>query len=158
MDATRLLAGLRTRRALLSGATLAGAAIVSGSVGAASQRHRVVLLVDSDDEKIMRHAVGYAVNLHQHYAGKGETLAMEIVANGAGIKLFRGDTSPLQQPLTAVRGAFPTVTFSMCNSSKLIAEAREGHPVPLMAGTQLVPFGIGRLIDLQEAGWSYINA
>jgi uncharacterized protein len=123
----------------------------------ASAIHRIVVLVDSDDAKKMGHAISYSVNITKFFASKGEKVLIEIVANGSGIKLFRADTSPLQQPLAALRVMIPSITYSVCNSSKMIMEQREGHSIPIINGARLVPFGIGRVIELEEAGWSYVN-
>jgi intracellular sulfur oxidation DsrE/DsrF family protein len=139
------------------------AALPSGSHRALAKsssailEHRVVILVDSDDEKIMGHAISYSINITRSYAMKNESVKIEIVANGSGIKLFRADTSPLQQPLAALRQAIPGIVFSMCDSSKQIAEQKEGHSIDLVAGARLVPFGIGRVVELEESGWSYIH-
>lgn len=153
-------AGILTRRALVA-ATLAGGVMVelAGARPAAARTggHNAVILIDSDDEKVMGHAISYSMNLTRSYAQTNERIKIEVVANGSGIKIFRADTSPLQQPLAAVRQAIPDIVFSICDSSRQIAEQREGHPITLIAGVRLVPFGIRRLIELQEAGWSYIH-
>jgi len=105
----------------------------------------------------MGHAISYSINITRSYALKNEVVKIEIVANGSGIKLFRADTSPLQQPLAVLRQAIPGIAFSMCNSSKQIAEQKEGHSIDLVIGARLVPFGIGRVVELQESGWSYVH-
>lgn len=122
-----------------------------------SWEHRVVIHVDTDDERVMGHAISYSLNLARSYAQKNETVKIEIVANGSGIKLFRADVSTLQQPLAILRQAMPDVVFSVCDSSRQIAERKEGHAIALVPGARLVPFGVGRLVELQEAGWSYIH-
>jgi intracellular sulfur oxidation DsrE/DsrF family protein len=124
----------------------------------AVKTHRIVLLVDSDDIKVMKHAISYSFNLTRYYNARNEPIAIEIVANGAGITLFRADTSPLQEVLTTLHATAPGIIFSVCDSSKLIAEQNEGHPISIIGNARLVPFGIGRLIDLQEAGWTYVHA
>ena len=98
-----------------------------------------------------------SLNIAQSYARKNEKVQIEVVANGPGIKLFRADTSPLQQVLAVLRQTIPNVVFSMCDSSRLIAEHKEGHPIALIPGARLVPFGIGRVVELQESGWSYVH-
>jgi intracellular sulfur oxidation DsrE/DsrF family protein len=45
----------------------------------------------------------------------------------------------------------------MCGNTKAIMERSEGHPLPLVDGSQVVPFGVVRLVELQEAGWSYMR-
>jgi len=54
--------------------------------------------------------------------------------------------------------SLPNLTYSMCASSKAIAEAKEQVLIPLIAGASLVPFGIGRVVDLQLKGWTCIHA
>jgi intracellular sulfur oxidation DsrE/DsrF family protein len=147
-----VLAGIGTLAALASASRMA----MAKSPPPTSQ-HRVVILVDSDDAKVMGHAISYSVNITRAYALKGEAVKIEIVANGTGIKLFRADASPLQQPLAALRQIVPGIVFSMCNSSRQIAEQKEGRSIDLIAGARLVPFGIGRVVELEEAGWSYIH-
>ncbi|GLK70661.1 hypothetical protein [Ancylobacter dichloromethanicus] len=124
---------------------------------ARSPLHRVVILIDSDNEKIMGHAISYSMNITRAYAMKNEKVSIEIVANGSGIRLFRSDTSPLQQPLAYLRQNIPGIVFSMCDSSRQIAEEKEGHAIALIPGARLVPFGVGRVVELEEAGWSYIH-
>lgn len=119
--------------------------------------HHVVILIDSDDDKVMGHAISYSMNITRSYALKNEAVKIEIVANGSGIKLFRADTSLLQQPLAALHQAVPGIVFSMCDSSRQIAEQKEGHSIDLVAGARLVPFGIGRVVELEESGWSYVH-
>jgi uncharacterized protein len=124
---------------------------------APSKTHGVIILIDSDDEKVMGHAISYSLNIVRSYSQKNKTVQIEIVANGSGIKIFRADTSPLQPALAALRQTIPGIVFSMCGSSKLIAEQKEGHSIDLIAGARLVPFGIGRVVELEEGGWSYIH-
>ncbi len=57
-----------------------------------------MILIDSDDDKVMGHAISYSMNITRDFALKHQTVQIEIVANGSGIKLFRADTSPLKQP------------------------------------------------------------
>ncbi|WP_213775245.1 hypothetical protein [Bradyrhizobium sp. dw_78] len=86
-----------------------------------------------------------------------EQIRIEVVANGSGITIFRADKSPFQSPLAEVLRTVPGIVFSMCNSSRQIAEQKEGTAIPLIPGARLVPFGIRRVIELQEARWSYIH-
>ncbi len=144
---------------LLAGGPAAVAASKPAQAAASrpAKQHRVVILIDSDDERVMGHAISYSLNLTRAYAAKHEAVRIEIVANGSGIRLFRDDTSPLQKELAAVRQMAPDIVFSMCDSSRQIAQEREGHPIGLVPDARLVPFGIGRVAQLEEAGWAYIH-
>jgi uncharacterized protein len=148
-----------SRRGLIGGASLFTAA---GSRGAAAKEDRlvdgVVILIDSNEPSVMGHAVSYSANLAKHFADKGARLLIEVVANGKGIEVFRADRTTLAEPLAALRHALPNLGYSMCASSKAIVEAREQVSIPLIEGANLVPFGIGRVVDLQLKGWAYIHA
>ena len=152
-----------SRRALVT-ATLAGSlmsdlAFANPAAAVASRPggHGAVILVDSDDTKIMGHAISYSMNLTRSYAETNEQIRIEVVANGSGITIFRADKSPFQSPLAEVLRAAPGIVFSMCDSSRQIAEQKEGKTITLIPGARLVPFGIRRVIELQEAKWSYIH-
>ncbi|CAL76230.1 conserved hypothetical protein [Bradyrhizobium sp. ORS 278] len=127
---------------------------------AVAQQHAskgVVVLIDSNEPRVMGHAISYTANLSKHFASKGQTAPIEIVANSQGIDVFRADKSPLKEPLAALRQMFPTVVLSMCASSKSIAESKENLIIPLVEGARLVPFGIGRVVELQMKGWAYVH-
>ncbi|WP_316195825.1 MULTISPECIES: DsrE family protein [unclassified Bradyrhizobium] len=117
----------------------------------------IVILIDSNDPHVMGHAISYSANLSKHFASKRQRLPIEVVANGSGIDVFRADKSQFKEPLAAVRQMYPNIAFSMCASSKAIAEAKENMTIQLIEGAQLVPFGIGRVAELQMKGWAYIH-
>jgi intracellular sulfur oxidation DsrE/DsrF family protein len=150
-----VIAGLSTSL-ILAGPTPAAESAPASST--TIKTHRVVLLVDTDDVKVMKHAISYSFNATRYYNAKDEPITIEIVANGAGIKLFRADISPMQDILMKLHTTVPGIVFSVCASSKTIAEQNEGHPIAIIDSARLVPFGIGRLIDLQEAGWTYVHS
>src|SRR5438128_297142 len=76
-----------------------------------AKEHRVVFLIDSDDDKVMGHAISYSMNITRAYASVNQRVTIEIVANGAGIKLLRADISPLQQPLAHLRQTIPGIVL-----------------------------------------------
>jgi intracellular sulfur oxidation DsrE/DsrF family protein len=106
----------------------------------------------------MGHAISYSANLARHFAERGARLQIEVVANGKGIEVFRADKTTLAEPLATLRQSLPNLTYSMCASSKAIAEAKEQMSISLVLGATLVPFGIGRVVDLQLKGWAYVHA
>lgn len=144
--------------AALLAAAIAGAfAEKSDRAREAAGVHRVVILIDSDEEKIMGHAISYSMNITRAFAARHQSVKIEVVANGSGIRLLRADTSPLQPAVAMLRQTIPDITLSMCDSSRQIAEQKEGRSIGLIDGARLVPFGIGRVVELQEAGWSYVH-
>lgn len=119
--------------------------------------HRIVFQVNSDDPTIMKHAITNSLNAIKNYNEKNEPVAIEIVAYGPGVHMFRADTSPVKDLLQFLHANHPDVVFSMCGNTKMIMEKNEGHPLSLVDGTQVVPYGVVRLVELQEAGWSYLR-
>ncbi|MGL9622279.1 DsrE family protein [Bradyrhizobium sp. U531] len=140
----------------------AGTAILTAGGSAAAKDDRlaegVVILIDSNEPYVMGHAISYSANLAKHFAEKGARPSIEVVANGKGIDIFRADKTPLAEPLAMLRQSVPNLTYSMCASSRTIAEAKEQVSIPLISGANLVPFGIGRVVDLQLKGFAYIHA
>jgi intracellular sulfur oxidation DsrE/DsrF family protein len=142
---------------------LAGSAAVATTTAAHADKgdrlvNGVVILIDRNDPYVMGHAISYSANLSKHFAEKGLKLQVEVVANGSGIEVFRADKTALRDPLATLRQMVPGITLSMCASSKMIAEAKEHVTIQLIEGAMLVPFGIGRVVELQMKGWAYIHA
>lgn len=119
--------------------------------------HHIVFQINADDVAPMKHVVSNSVNLVRNFRDKREPVQIEIVAYGAGIAMFRNDTSLVRAVLEYIHANFPEIAFTVCGSSKAIIEQREGHPMPLIEGTRVVPFGIVRIVELEEAGWSYVR-
>lgn len=51
----------------------------------------------------------------------------------------------------------PRIAFTVFGDTKPIIEQHEGNAMALIYGIRVVPFGIIRLVELREAGWSYIR-
>lgn len=134
-------------------AGVAGIIAQNGATGI----HRVVFQINSDDQGPMKHAVSNSINLVTQYREKHESIQVEIVAYGRGIDMFRSDSSPLKDVLAYMHLNIPEISFTVCGNTKSIMEEHEHHALSFIDGTRVVPFGIARLIELQEAGWSYIR-
>lgn len=139
---------------VLTGASSASPEESKNVIGKA---HRIVFQVNSNEPAAMKHAITNSLNAIRNYREKKEPVAIEIVAYGSGVHMFRADTSPVKDLLQFLHVNNRNVTFSMCGSSKMIMEKNEGHPLTLVDGAQVVPFGVVRLVELQEAGWSYLR-
>ncbi|WP_420968470.1 hypothetical protein [Bradyrhizobium sp. B120] len=158
-----LAAGLALAFAVPFAVTL----LLTGSVAAVSRPeakkpelrvHHVVLPINSDDPTTMRALISTALNLPKYYRERNEPFEIEVVAYNAGVHMLRADTSPVKDLLRVVRGLTPEIRFVVCEATKLGMERAEGHPLVLLDNVDLVPNGPGRIIELQEAGWSYIRS
>jgi intracellular sulfur oxidation DsrE/DsrF family protein len=125
---------------------------------AAAKTHRLVLQINTDDPTVMRALISTSLNLPKYYRETKQDFSIEIVAYNAGIHMFRVDTSPVKELLKVVQALTPDIRFVVCEATKLGMERGEGHPISFIDNVELVPNGPGRIIELQEAGWSYIRS
>ena len=115
------------------------------------QLHRVVLHLNSGDEKVQRGALNNIKNLYQEFSP--ETLRVELVVHGAGLPLLIKKGTLFAAELTELRHAYG-VNYTACsNTMKTMKVTREdligevGDTVPAMV----------RLLERQEQGWVYIK-
>ncbi len=167
MRVSRRLLTLAAGLALAFAVPFAVTLLLTGSVAAVSKPeqkkpeprvHRLVLPINSDDPTTMRALISTALNLPKYYRERNEPFAIEVVAYNAGVHMLRADTSPVKDLLRVVRGLTPDIRFVVCEATKLGMERAEGHPLVLLDNVDLVPNGPGRIIELQEGGWSYIRS
>ena len=155
---TLLLASLAAMPVLSSPACAQSpAASSSRHETSAGKQHRVVIQVSENDPRIMNLALNNAENLRSFYEQAGETVQIEIVAYGPGLNMVRSDTSPVRDRLAALVGRPQAITFSGCGNTLNTQSRNEGKELALLPGTHLVPTGIGRIVQLQEQGWTYIR-
>src|SRR5512142_943840 len=150
---TALMRGLAVAAALVAGLVLAAPA------GAADKTHRVVFQIDQSDPAIMALVLNNVDNVMAYYHDKGEQAEIEVVAYGPGLHMLRADTSPVKDRLQRMASdSFPSrVVFAACGNTKTTMEEKEGHLIALVPEASVVPAGVVRIIELQEAGWSYIR-
>jgi intracellular sulfur oxidation DsrE/DsrF family protein len=145
-------------RSVLAAMLLALAA-GSGLAADKAANHRIVIQVSQSDEGRMNLALHNAANAIKYYSGKGESVAVEIVAYGPGLDMLRADKSPVKEEIRDVKAssAGADIRFSACHNTQMAMQKREGHPIPIIPEATVVPSGVVRLTQLQEDGWSYIR-
>ena len=121
------------------------------------KQHRVVIQVSENDPRTMNLALNNADNLRKHYEQAGEAAQIEIVAYGPGLNMVRSDSSPVRDRLAALVGRPQGITVSGCDNTLNAQSKQENKELTLLPGTNLVPTGIGRIVQLQEQGWAYIR-
>ena len=121
--------------------------------------HRVAIQVDSNDPKLMNLALNNVTNIMNYYRAKHEDVAIDLVTYGPGLYMLRTDSSPVKDRLKSIKElAFPDkIQFSACNNTRHHMEKSEGHPIAILPEATIVPAGVVHLMELQEAGWSYIK-
>lgn len=131
---------------------MSGCASTSGEV-AEERRHALVIQVSSDDQKAMNIALNNAVNVQKAYGI--DNVDVEIVAYGPGLKMLTTGHK-LNKRVSSL--SQQNVTFSACgNTMSAMTKKNHGKMPALTEGVQVVSAGVSRIIELQEAGYSYIR-
>lgn len=133
--------------------------VCPGYAAGDKKEHHAVIQVDQDDPAVMDQALNNVANMLEIYQSKGETVKIEVVAYGPGLRMLRDDTSLVKDRIKQLIDlSFPSeVKFSACNVTKTGMEKHEGHPITIIPQAGMVASGATRLIELQEDGWSYLK-
>ena len=113
--------------------------------------HRVVMHLNSGDEKAQRGALNNIRHLYQD-VGR-EHLQVELVVHGAGLSLLIKGTTGLGPELAQLKREYGVQVTACSNTMKAMNVTREqlleevGDTVPAMV----------RLMERQEQGWAYIK-
>lgn len=141
-------------------AALLGLALAAPAAAASPPQdgvHRLVIQVTENDPAKLNLVLTNAANVSQEYSGRGKEVEIEIVAYGPGLHMLRPDTSPVKERMQSFRDGMPNVTFIACGNTMATMQEREGKPVKLFDGIQVVKTGVARLMERQEQGWSYVR-
>jgi uncharacterized protein len=119
----------------------------------AQARHKLALQVNSADETVHNIALNNAVNAQE--ALGIDNVVIEVVVYGPGMSLLTGKSAESARVSSL---AMQNITFSACQKTlDKIAEKNDGKAPALLEGVGIVPAGVVRLMELQEAGYSYVK-
>jgi intracellular sulfur oxidation DsrE/DsrF family protein len=133
------------------------ALIVAAGAALAEPDKRVAIHVDENDPWRMNIALNNVLNIKKYYEEKGMTVAVEVVAYGPGLHMFRADTSPVADRIERMALMFDDLAFSACGNTHAAMSAKAGHDVALLEEVEITPSGAVRLIELQDEGWAYLR-
>lgn len=128
-----------------------------GPALAADGIHRLALQISDNDPGKMNTVLNVAANVSRFYSEQGQELEVEIVAFNAGLHMLREDTSPVKERLRTFTQSMPNVTFDACGNTIAGMTKKEGKAPPLITAAHVVPAGVVRLIELNEAGWTIVR-
>ena len=132
-------------------------AVCVGAYAQETKVHKVAIHVNENDPQRMNMALNNANNIEKYYRAKGEEVHIEIVTYGPGLHMLRADTSPVQERIEEMSLAHDNLSFSACGNTHAAMSAKAGSDVELLPEANMVPSGVVRLMELQEAGWSYVR-
>jgi len=111
--------------------------------------HHVVFHISTGDAFAQKLVLNNAQNLSKHYGP--DKVAIEIVAYGPGLRLlFKENEQARRIKSLAASG----ITFSACGNTMKKMKRKIGD---LIKVANKVPAGVARIVELQEAGWSYVR-
>ena len=123
----------------------------TGEVGGANRPHRVVMHLNSGDEKVQRGALNNIRNLYLELGP--QNLMVELVVHGAGLPLLIRKEAGFAAELTDLKQTYGAHFTACSNTMKTMKVTKEdlisevGDTVPAMV----------RLMERQEQGWTYIK-
>ena len=132
----------------LLSASVAG---LSGAAETSQDPHRVVMHLNSGEEKVQRGALNNIRNLYQE-VGR-EHLLVELVVHGAGLILLTKKDSTLAPELAQLKTAYD-VEFTACSNTM---KAQGLTRADLLDQVDRTVPAMVRLMELQEQGWVYIK-
>lgn len=116
--------------------------------------HKVVIQVSSADPKTQTIAINNAVNIRK--ALGRDNVDVEIVAYGPGLSMLTAN--PKNKNAVRVTSlAMEGVKFDACGNTMKKIEKKTGHMPKLAEGVTVVPGGVIKIMQLQEAGYSYVR-
>lgn len=110
----------------------------------------MIFHISSGDAYAQRLVLNNATNLMNHYGS--DNVEIEIVAYGAGLRtLFKENSQAQRIQALADSG----IKFSACAATmKGMGRTRQS----IHSAAKVVVGGVIRILELQEAGWSYIRS
>ena len=119
--------------------------------GGADRPHRVVMHLNSGDEKVQRGALNNIRHLYQELGR--ERLQLELVVHGAGLSLFTKNVTTLGQELAQLKADYGVHYIACSNTMKAMKITRDD----LIGEVEDTVPAMVRLMERQEQGWVYIK-
>ena len=119
-------------------------------------KHRIVVHIDSKDPKIQKVALNNTMALIRHFGKKNTQVEIVILGAGTAIPMVFQETSTYADRLKKM-AAMPNIRISACNGSMKKFKKRTKKKLTLIKGLHPVPVGVGRIVELEEEGYSYLH-
>jgi hypothetical protein len=118
---------------------------------AGSKIHRVVMHLNSGEEKVQKGTLNNIKNLYEAMGAEG--VQVELVAHGAGLSLFTKQDTKLAEELARLKTSYG-VEYTACSNTMKAQGLTRADLIDLLNRT--MPAMV-RLMELQEQGWAYIR-
>jgi len=123
----------------------------AGGPEVGSKAHRVVVHLNSGEEKVQKGTLNNIKNLYE--AMGAERLDVELVTHGAGLSLFIKQDTKLAEELEKLKASYG-VSYTACSNTM---KAQGLTRADLIDQVDRTMPAMVRLMELQEQGWVYIK-
>lgn len=124
--------------------------VASGAQAQGDPAHKIVIQVSHSDPAEHTIALNMASNLQKLYGM--DNIKVEVVAFGQGLEIL----TPKSAEAARVKSmALQDIRFSACANTMDKIERKTGKRPELTEGVEIVPAGVGRIMELQEQGYAY---
>lgn len=123
---------------------------------AEGKNHNIAFHVDENDPQVMNLTLNNVANVRKFYESKGDTVTIEVVTYGPGLKMLTAD-SPVKDRITVMALESDKIQFSACENTLRNMSKKAGKDIPLLSEAVMTPSGVVRLVELQENGYAYVK-
>lgn len=117
---------------------------------------RVILHVSSAAPGLGLATLERAQGLIEAASGSGQSLAIEIVANGPGLDLLREGVSPYATRIESMRASYPALALVACGQT--LQKLRDsGVDVRLLPGSVVASSALDQIVMRMQQGWAYVR-
>ncbi|MBV7530596.1 DsrE family protein [Chitinophaga sp. sic0106] len=112
---------------------------------------QVVFQITTAGEDMHKAMLGQIRNLLTYAAGKGQAVRVEVIVHGGAWPLLMHD-SPSANAVAVL--AQDKVAWLICRNTMNSQHVTESELLPFV---EIVPAGVGHLVERQMEGWAYIR-
>jgi intracellular sulfur oxidation DsrE/DsrF family protein len=125
------------------------------ATGAHAKEHHIVFQIDDGSPQRMNLVLNNVSNIEDYYKSRGDTVKINVVAYGPGLKMLIKDQSPVATRIAAMEHS--NLEFDACHNTMMAIEKKTGKPVKLIGEATVVPGGVAKIVELQEEGYAYVK-
>lgn len=120
--------------------------------GESHSNHKIVFQVNSADDATRNMALGNAAHVREEFGA--ENVHVVVVAYGPGLKMLTQKSAQADMIESLM---MQDIDFNACGNTMKKMTKKSGKEPVLVSGVEVVPSGVGRIVELQEQGYVYIR-
>jgi intracellular sulfur oxidation DsrE/DsrF family protein len=128
------------------------ASVATASADESDIAHKIVIQVSSADEAARNSALSNAANMQKAYGA--DNVHIVIVAYGPGLNLLTQESPHATKIESLIK---QDIEVNACGNTINKITRESGKAPVLISGVEIVPTGVGRIVELQEHGYAYIR-